>query len=238
MLFLSPKNIYSYKELTTEKGIVLCFSEDFLSFVSRNILNEIKYGIFYPAKGISSCHVSENARNNLHTLTKSMMRYSQSHILNDKLKYTYLSSLFTIFILAVMNDCNWHNIDLAVGQSDQYTMFLKFTEMLENNFASCHTAKEYADNLCISQAALDMYTKKYAGMTPLSMINSRLVLEAKRMLIGTSYRIKEIAMLLNFDDVSYFVKVFKRYAEMSPGDFRDKYQFSYSSTLISTNFQG
>lgn len=226
MFFLSPKNIYSYKDLVMEKGLVICFSEDFLSFVSSNILNEIKYGIFYPPKGIASYHVSEKAYNNLHMLADSMMKHKQSNAFDIKFKYTYLSSLFTIFILDIMNDCNWQNIDLTRGLSDQYSMFFKFVKILENNFVSCHMAKEYAEKLGISQAALGIYTKMYAHMSPLCMINSRLVLEAKRMLAGTSLRIKEIAIHLNFEDVSYFSKVFKQYSNMSPGIFREKYKLA------------
>lgn len=52
------------------------------------------------------------------------------------------------------------------------------------------------------------------------MINERVILEVKRMLIRTEYDISEIAYKLGFNELSYFSRFFKRHTGMTPLGFR------------------
>jgi len=55
----------------------------------------------------------------------------------------------------------------------------------------------------------------------LKIINDRVILEAKRQLLHSSLKIKEIAFYLGFEDPSYFVKFFKRQTGYLPAEFRE-----------------
>ena len=57
--------------------------------------------------------------------------------------------------------------------------------------------------------------------TPLKLINERIILEAKRYLLYSSLKVKEISYLLGFEDPSYFVKFFKRNTGSLPIEFRN-----------------
>lgn len=59
-------------------------------------------------------------------------------------------------------------------------------------------------------------------VTPLKIINNRIILEAKRLLRYSTTRTKQIAFYLGFKDDSYFIKLFKRNVGMSPVEFRQK----------------
>jgi AraC-like DNA-binding protein len=56
--------------------------------------------------------------------------------------------------------------------------------------------------------------------TPLEIINERITLEAKRVLAYSDKSVAETCFDLGFEDPSYFVKFFKRYAGVLPSDFR------------------
>ena len=99
--------------------------------------------------------------------------------------------------------------------------FVKFRELLENNFKQLHTVKEYANLLNVTTKTLTTYVQSISKTTPLALINNRIILEAKRHLQHTDLKIKEIAYSLGFEDPSYFIKFFKRQVGLTPSDFRE-----------------
>ncbi|MNJ62533.1 HTH-type transcriptional activator RhaS [compost metagenome] len=70
-------------------------------------------------------------------------------------------------------------------------------------------------------ATLGRLCQEHLGMTPMNVINARLVLEAKRMLGHSSLSVKEIAHELGFVDVGYFSRFFRKQAGVSPSGFRE-----------------
>lgn len=52
------------------------------------------------------------------------------------------------------------------------------------------------------------------------MIQERIILEAKRLLLHSELNVNQIGYRLGFDDPSYFVKYFKKYTHQSPSEFR------------------
>lgn len=84
--------------------------------------------------------------------------------------------------------------------------FVRFRQLLEKHFREIHTVKEYAEMLHVSTRTLFHYVAQSAHLTPLQVINDRVVLEAKRQLQHSTLSIKEIGYQLGFEDPSYFVK--------------------------------
>ena len=98
--------------------------------------------------------------------------------------------------------------------------FVRFRQLLEKHFREIHTVKEYAEMLHVSTRTLSHYVAQSAHLTPLQVINDRVVLEAKRQLQHSTLSIKEIGYQLGFEDPSYFVKFFKRMTGQMPKEFR------------------
>ena len=65
--------------------------------------------------------------------------------------------------------------------------------------------------------------KDIFGLPAATIISNRVILEAKRLLVNKEISVTEISYLLNFQDVSYFVKFFKKYTDFTPEQFRKKY---------------
>lgn len=97
---------------------------------------------------------------------------------------------------------------------------MRFRQLLEKHFRKIHTVKEYAEMLHVSTRTLSHYVAQSAHLTPLQVINDRVVLEAKRQLQHSTLSIKEIGYQLGFEDPSYFVKFFKRMTGQMPKEFR------------------
>ncbi|MED2244224.1 helix-turn-helix domain-containing protein, partial [Bacillus thuringiensis] len=47
--------------------------------------------------------------------------------------------------------------------------------------------------------------------------------EAKKLLTLTTYSLSDICAWLNFNDQSYFIRVFKKITSMTPRQYREKY---------------
>ena len=74
----------------------------------------------------------------------------------------------------------------------------------------------YADLLHISPQHLSTTVNKITGKTVTDIIAKLVITDAEAKLKSTDLTIQEIAYSLNFPDISFFGKYFKRYTGMSP----------------------
>lgn len=72
----------------------------------------------------------------------------------------------------------------------------------------------------LSPYQLNEITKATIGKTASELINEHIILEAKRYLLATPNQIKDIADHLGYEDVSYFIRFFKKHTGYSPEAFR------------------
>jgi AraC-like DNA-binding protein len=98
----------------------------------------------------------------------------------------------------------------------------KYNLLVENHYKKEHSVKFYADQVNRSPKTLSNLFAIYNEKSPLTVIQERIVLEAKRLLLFTDKSAKEIAFELGFEDAAYFSNFFKKNTETSPSDFRTK----------------
>ena len=111
----------------------------------------------------------------------------------------------------------------------------KLKDAIEENFKLKHSPAEYADLLYISPKALAKITKTHFNKTPSSLINERIIIEAKRELYLTDKTVKEIAYELGYEDEYYFSRFFKVNADISPQLYRDSVGFAKGITAPPEN---
>jgi AraC family transcriptional activator of pobA len=79
---------------------------------------------------------------------------------------------------------------------------------------------DYANLLNKSPKTLSNLFAKYNNKSPLQLINNRITLEAKKLLLLSEKSSKEIAYSLGFNDASHFSKFFKNQTGASPIHFK------------------
>lgn len=79
----------------------------------------------------------------------------------------------------------------------------------------------YAEKMHLSPQHLSTTIKKITGKTLTDIISSFIIRDAQAKLRSTGMTIQEIAYSLNFPDISFFGKYFKRYTGMSPKQYRN-----------------
>ncbi|MDR6944141.1 AraC family transcriptional regulator [Mucilaginibacter pocheonensis] len=110
------------------------------------------------------------------------------------------------------------------GRTYVQERFEDFLELIDKNIATLKQVVGYTDLLHLSPYQLNEITKSAVGKTASDLINEHIILEAKRYLLATSNQIKEIAELLGYEDVSYFIRFFKKHAGSSPDAFRQQFK--------------
>ncbi len=78
----------------------------------------------------------------------------------------------------------------------------------------------YAEQMRLSTQHLCTTVKQQTGKTVADLIADVVIMDAKALLKSTNMAIKEVALSLNFPNVSFFGKYFKRYVGMSPQQYR------------------
>lgn len=102
--------------------------------------------------------------------------------------------------------------------------FEELMHSLETNIGNMKNVSQYADLLNLSSYQLNAITKSAVGKTVSDLINEQIVLESKRYLLATSNQIKEVADHLGYEDVSYFIRFFKKQTGHSPDAFRKNFK--------------
>lgn len=96
-----------------------------------------------------------------------------------------------------------------------------FLELVELHSAKNKQVAWYTDHMNLSAFQLNEITKATLGKTSSEIINGHIILEAKRLLLATPNQVKEIADQLGYEDVSYFIRFFKKHTGSSPDSFRN-----------------
>ena len=111
--------------------------------------------------------------------------------------------------------------EISKGADLDYTML--FNDLLDKHFTKVRSVKEYADRIHISEKRLSKATANILGKSPKEIINDRVLLEAKRLLVHTSQSIKEIGFQLGFAEPTNFIKYFKLQTGTTPSEFRESH---------------
>ncbi|MES1220338.1 MAG: helix-turn-helix transcriptional regulator, partial [Bacteroidota bacterium] len=99
----------------------------------------------------------------------------------------------------------------------------EFLELLQANINTHKQVSQYTTLMNLSPYQLNEITKATIGKTSSAIINEHIILEAKRHLLATSSQVKDIADQLGYEDVSYFIRFFKKQTGYSPDAFRHKF---------------
>lgn len=96
----------------------------------------------------------------------------------------------------------------------------EFTSLITANLCSNRQVSFYAAQLNLTTYQLNTITKTSTGKSASEVINDYFMLEAKRYLLATTLQVNEVAWKLGIEDVSYFIRYFKKRTTYSPENFR------------------
>ncbi len=218
IFFVAPGQIHAFDGTENYEGVIILFNASFLADEESSESIFLKYNVFNAYDSSPYYKVGNEEAERLMFLVNEMNReYTLTGAFAHK---DYMQYLLRLFLVRVQRSGERKEEAKLYVSNIANRTFVRFRQLLEQNFHNVHTVQEYADMLNISARTLTKYVSQSAHSSPLQIINDRIVLEAKRLLQHTSLNIKEIGYSLGFEDPSYFAKFFKRQEGIMPSEFR------------------
>ncbi len=107
---------------------------------------------------------------------------------------------------------------MTLSKSEQ--LCRSFMQLVTQHYNQTRNVSWYAQQLNITHAHLCTVIKQITGKTCADVIASMVIMDAKSQLKSTKLTIQAIADSLNFANISFFGKYFKRYVGISPMEYR------------------
>lgn len=117
--------------------------------------------------------------------------------------------------------------DLNQVNGSDLDVIRKFNLLVEKHYLELHQVQDYADLLFRSPKTISNIFSKCYNKSPLQVIHERIILEVKRLLIYTDKSAKEIAHEVGFQEFSNFSRFFKKNMDISPSQFRARFNRKY-----------
>lgn len=216
LFFVSKNQVHYFENRLDYKGYLIHFNESFILsnetdinfFLTYNIFNNSKEPFFQIPKGLEKQIISYF--NQISTESNNTSEFGNKSILSYLLKS----------MLLMIEREKRKSIKPDNHKTNQNSTFLKFRDLLENNFYKNWSVSAYADELSISSKTLNAITKLEMDKTVSQVIIDRIILESKRKLTHSNAYVNQIAYDLGFKDPYYFIKYFRKHVKCSPTEFR------------------
>ena len=218
IIFIPQNSITVYDETCEYQGLSILFTDTFFCKNDQDnyfLHSSMLFSDLYPTALIKVNPLLSELKVYLEAMKAE---YKKPH---DSAKYRILHNILHIFLLQAEREMLKQGFkELKPGINLDY--LIQFKALLEQKFSKEKTVRKYASELNLSEKRLHKATISILGETPKQIIDKRIMLEAKRLLIHSSQSIKEIAYDLGFDEPTNFNKFFRKHCKSTPLEFREK----------------
>ncbi|MDE1165635.1 MAG: 4-hydroxyphenylacetate catabolism regulatory protein HpaA [Pseudomonas sp.] len=132
-----------------------------------------------------------------------------------------LDSLTRLIMTRLLRLCA-NSLPARPARHEDLKIFHRFNELIEAHYLQHWPLSRYADGIGVTEARLNDVCRRIADLPSKRLILERLMQEAKRLLLFTGSSANEICFALGFKDPAYFSRFFQRYAQMTPGEYRQR----------------
>ncbi|MNO42101.1 HTH-type transcriptional activator Btr [compost metagenome] len=112
-------------------------------------------------------------------------------------------------------------------RAQQDVTFVKITEWTRIHASEPLTVAIIAEKFNYNKDYLARLFKQHTSMGPLEYIHSVRISKAKELLTRTALSVREIAIETGFTDDKYFMRLFRKYENMTPTQYRNAYHKTF-----------
>ena len=215
VIFCTPFNVLEVPE--DNDGIVaFVFNKQFFCIQTHDDQVSCNGFLFFGSSEAPIIKLEEREIVQFEILSK---QFQEDFEVNDSLQGEMLRSLLKR-LLIISTRMTKNRLPQPNISSAGLTVIREFNVLVEKHFREFHQVQDYANLLFKSPKTLSNLFPKYGDKTPLMIINERIILEAKRLLIYSDKSTAQIANELGYNDSSNFSKFFKKHGGLSPNAFR------------------
>ena len=208
-----PKQFHQITFSPDAKGYIIMFCDElFCSAVLKKELSAYNVSLQQRLNYINASEEDYNSIDSVFTDIKDL--YNNISIAKKEQIKFYIK----ILLLQLMELGT--NKEPSRAETEDADIYLKYRDLIEEQFRTCRTVQNYAKELGITTKKLNLICNQYTGETALAAIHERTLLEIKRMLVFFDYSIKEIAFDLGFDSQSALNKFISSKLNCTPSELK------------------
>ncbi len=222
IFFIAKNQVHYFDNNKDYQGVLLHFNEAFLVQKESETDFFLKCNLFNNPYQLPYSSIGEKGNTILSQYISQMEKEFENEGIfgKEELLRAYLIS-FLIQIQRIKIEDNQSQSDAPFEIDEKRKQLIKFINLVDENYPKGLSVTEYAQLLAISSRTLSDLTNQLLSKTPSLIIQERIILEAKRLLVHSDLNVNQIGYRLGFDDPSYFAKYFKKHTEASPSEFRE-----------------
>lgn len=218
IFFVAPGQVHQIIEEEKSYGYVMTFSNQFLLENSIPISFIDSLNLFQNYGQSPPLVPSKDQFGTIEDFTKSIYKLYESQ---EKMKILSIGSFLKLLLIECNNICSIYPIESELDISGN-NLIRSFKKYVDNNYKKEHSTSFYAKELHITPDYLNRIIKSNIGKTAKEYIQSRIIIEAKRLLYFTNLSNKEIGYELGFNEPANFSAFFKKETQLSPSNFKNQ----------------
>ncbi len=217
MFIVSPGQIHQWRLSNDIDGCILFFTKEFFlhDFDTEKLT---RFPFFNSTFSIPMFQLNLNEKEEILSKYELIYKEYQSRSLNyQEMIRIYLNAMFIQLSRVYLTT---HE----KGQKFNYDLLQlnRYEALVDKYFKMHRPISCYSKKMNITDRQLSYLCKKTVGKTPSEIMMNRIILEAKRLIIHSVLSISAISEELNYNDSSYFIRLFKKITKQTPEQFRNE----------------
>jgi len=214
IFFMQPGQVHQLTLKAGSTGYLVQFNPDFYyphDKVTNQLLRKINTMRFFRFDAGSF-------KKPLSVLTHIFNEYSHRQ---EKYQEVIRANLDILLIELIRQNCKGDSTTTISYTQEKLGEFL---ELVNTHLATHKQVSQYAAMMNLTPYQLNAISKTSLGKTCSQVITEHIILESKRYLLATTNQVNQIAWQLGYEDVSYFIRLFKKQTGYSPEQFRQNFR--------------
>jgi len=221
IVFISPGQVFAWESDSQAQEVGAVFSLEALALFGGRFSSSLHDMFFGVGKEITTLQIPSEKRPLFDFFFQTaLVRQTQVGMEGDGLLLGYIN-----IILAELQHLDEVDSQTMQMSTPAARLTRDFYLLMENDFLKRKKVQEYATDLAVSANHLTETIRQQTGYPPSQLLQHRLAIEAKRLLIHTVDSVSIVSELLSFHSATQFGSWFKRAEGMTPLEFRRDFTF-------------
>lgn len=216
VFFMRPGQVHQLVLKSGSSGYLIGFTPDFYVPLEKSASQVLR-----KVSAKNYCSVTAGSFTKLLAVLANILE--EYHKKEERYEAVIRSNL-DIFFIELLRQSKNPQKSANEGSEYQQERFEELQELLAVHIAEQKQVSYYAGKLNLTAYQLNGITKATQNKTCSEVINDYIILEARRNLLATSGLIHQIAWELGYEDVSYFIRFFKKQTGYTPDAFRQHFK--------------
>lgn len=219
VITIRKDQIHKFFKGNNSKGHLLLFKDEFLVSYLEKLEAQKSLQLFNELLGVPKIQLSSKDFNEIHQI---VLRIENEYLNQfDEYSLGVIRSELHILISKLFRIKSKENPILL--EKKYVSEFILFQQLVEDKANTTTRVNDYASLMSISAKKLNMISQNIINKTAKEFIDDINIKQIKRLLINTSFPVKQIAYSSGFEETTNFYKYFKRQVGTTPEQFRSSF---------------